>query len=262
MLKQFVMHRVLPALNPLLRKARVKIAPWNAATRDLGDLIDHLKTLGMDFRTVIDVGVAHGSPGLHDRCSQAKFFLVDPVPALKDSLQRLAGRLGGEAFNVAAGSQDGEMTFYVHSDTSGSSAYQQEEGALLDGRQVTVPVRRLDTIIPRELARPALLKIDTQGAELEVVEGASGLLDQIDMIVAETSFHQMRKGTPEVHQVIAAMAARGFVPYEMIEGFYRPIDGAMAQIDVAFVPEDSPLRRHKAAFSPEQAADYAKRYDR
>lgn len=260
MFKQFVAYRVLPALNKLLRMARVKLVPWNAPTRDLGQLIDHLKSLGMDFRTVVDVGVAHGSPGLHDRCRNATFFLVDPVPSLKHRLDELAERLGGTAFNVAAGADDGEMSFFVHTDTSGSSAYPQQEGGLLDGEEVKVPVRRLDGLIPAGIARPALLKIDTQGAELEVVRGATRLLEEIDVIVAETSLHEMRKGTPEIGEVIAEMARLGFVPYELIEGFYRPVDNALGQIDIAFVPRDSELRAHRAAFSPEQAEQYARRY--
>ena len=153
------------------------------------------------------------------------------------------------------------MSFFVHADMSGSSAYPQQEGALLDGEEVKVPVRRLDGIIPTGIPRPALLKIDTQGAELEVVRGATRLLDEIDVVVAETSFHEFRKGTPEISEVIAEMGRLGFVPYEVIEGFYRPIDNALAQIDIAFVPRDSRLRAHQAAFSPEQAERYARRYE-
>lgn len=262
MFKEFVVHNMLPVMNRLLRPGRVKLVPWNAPNRSLGQFVDHLKSLGMDFRTVIDVGVAHGSPGLHDRCDNATFYLVDPVPSLKHKLEDLAKRLRGHAFNVAAGSEDGEMSFFVHTDTSGSSAYPQQEGALLDGQMVKVPVRRLDSIIPAQLAGPALLKIDTQGAEIEVLKGAAGLLDQIDVIVAETSFHQMRKGIPEVHEVITFMAERGFVPYEVLEGFYRPIDNALGQIDFAFVPVNSPLRARREAFTPEQAERYARKYER
>lgn len=260
MFKQFVAYRLLPALNKLLRLARIKVVPWNAPTRDLGQFIDHLKSLGMDFKTVIDVGVAHGSPGLHDRCRDAIFFLVDPVPHLKTHLAQLARKLGGTAFNVAAGSQDGELTFFLHTDTSGSSAYPQQEGRVLDGEEVSVPVRRLDGLIPGGIARPALLKIDTQGAELEVIRGATRLLEEIDVVVAEASLHEMRKGTPEIGDVIAEMASLGFVPYELIEGFYRPVDNALGQIDIAFVRSDSELRAHQAAFSPEQAERYARRY--
>ena len=95
MFKRFVVHKVLPSLNKLLGLGRLKLVPWNAPTRDLGQFVDHLKSLGMDFKTVIDVGVAHGSPGIHDRCGKATFFLIDPVPSLKESLVKLAERLGG-----------------------------------------------------------------------------------------------------------------------------------------------------------------------
>ena len=39
----------------------------------------------------------------------------------------------------------------------------------------------------------------------------------------------------------------------------RALDGALAQIDLAFIRKDSPLRSQSAYFSPEQLADYLKR---
>ena len=167
--------------------------------------------------------------------------------------------MGATSFNVAAGDRDGEIEFNVHDDVSGSSAFKQVEGPALDGKTVTVPMRRLDTLIPGPVARPAVLKIDTQGAELLVISGATRLLTEMDVVIVETSFHSFREGAPEISDVIGAMAEHNFVPYEILEGHYRPVDGALAQVDVAFVPRSSRLREQRGVFSEDQMVSYLKR---
>jgi FkbM family methyltransferase len=247
---------LLAIANRVLNLVSLKVVPLRTPTRDFKGFFRHLKAQGVDFRTVIDVGVAFGTPALYDAFPKAKFYLVEPVPGCSATLKELAKRLNAEAFNVAAGSKDGALDFFVHSDVSGSSAYRQWEGEFLDGQLVRVPVRRLDALVPPPLARPCLLKIDTQGAELEVLAGSTGLLGEVDVIIAETSFHEFRKGAPEFKAIVTELAALGFECYEVLEGHYRAVDNALAQVDLAFVRTDSSLRNTKGFFSPAQARRY------
>jgi FkbM family methyltransferase len=212
----------------------------------------------MRFATVIDVGVAFGSPQLYKSFPKAKFYLVEPVPTCKPLLDKLVNEMNAEAFNVAAGAEDGVMEFFVHPDTSGSSALRQWEGEAMDGTMHQIPVRRLDSLITGTLARPSLLKVDTQGFEIPVFEGASGILDQIDVIISECSLHQFRKGAPEIFDIMKKMDELGFICYEVLEGHYRPVDNALAQVDLAFVKKDSPLRAEKGVFSAAQVESYLK----
>ena len=49
-----------------------------------------------------------------------------------------------------------------------------------------VPVRRFDQVI-EHFARPALAKIDAQGAEVMVLSGRGERLSELDAIIVETS---------------------------------------------------------------------------
>ncbi len=158
---------------------------------------------------MIDVGIAFGTPAFYSELSTAKFYLIEPVPQCKPLLEKLERQLGATSFNVAAGAVDGETEFHIHPDISGSSCLKQSEGVKLDGELVSIPIRKLDTIIPRDIARPCLLKIDTQGNELEVIKGAKELLNNVDIVIIETSFHEFRHGAPEIHDVIIAMTELG-----------------------------------------------------
>jgi hypothetical protein len=50
------------------------------------------------------------------------------------------------------------------------------------------------------------------------------------------------------------MHERGFDPYDLVGHSYRPIDRALAQVDIAFVKRDGPLRSHHSYATPEQRA--------
>lgn len=258
-LKEFVRSRVLPPINTVMKAFSLKLVPASTPNRDFSAFVAHLRSVGLEFKTVIDVGVAFGTPGLYDSLKgqgDVKFYLVEPVPECAPVLKNYERELGATTFNVAAGAEDGTISFNVHSDVSGSSSFEQWEGAEMDGKLVTVPVRRLDTLIPGPLARPSLLKVDTQGSELQVIEGAAGILADIDVIILECSFHQFRKNAPEFNEIVVRMNALGFACYETLEGHYRSVDNAMAQIDLVFVPQASALRNERGYFSSEQARKY------
>ncbi len=59
-----------------------------------------------------------------------------------------------------------------------------------------VEVRRLDELITEEdVSHPILMKIDVQGAELDVLRGASGLLDAVREILVECSLVELYAGS-------------------------------------------------------------------
>jgi FkbM family methyltransferase len=249
---------LLQFLNRLLKPFGVGLRRRGHPTRTFGEFIEHLGRQGLRFRTVIDVGVAAGTPALYAGVPHAKFHLVEPVPGALDQLRPRVRHLNAEFHPVAAGAEDSTVTFFVHDDVSGSSLYRQAEGPVLDGREVTVPMRRLDTLLPAVLDRPVLMKIDTQGHEMGVIEGAAGLLRQIDVVILETSMVAFREGIPEFADVVIAMQTLGFRVYDLLEGHERALDGALAQVDVAFVPQASPLRADPRFFNDQQLSAYVK----
>ena len=62
------------------------------------------------------------------------------------------------------------------------------------------------------------------------------------MVILEVSLFQFVEGGPELHNVVAFMKAKGFVAYDMFGGHTRPLDGALAQVDIVFVKERGVFR--------------------
>ena len=75
-----------------------------------------------------------------------------------------------------------------------------------------MPVARLiDVLDVSILPRPILLKLDVQGAELDVLKGAENLLLFVDAIYCETSFVQLYESQPLANEIASYLIERGFV---------------------------------------------------
>src|SRR6201996_2394218 len=246
-------------INRVLEIFGLRLLRANAPVRSFGLFFNHLKSLGFDFRTVIDVGVAFGTPSIYQAFPRARYFLVEPVAECRPILDKLKAQLNAEYFLVAAGAENGEVTFNVHDDVSGSSLFSQAEGKALDGEARRIPMRRLDSLLPETLEHPVLLKLDTQGAEIEALKGLGKRIEEIDLLVLETTMLPLRNGIPQFVDIVRFCDEAGFAVYDVLEGHMRALDGALAQIDLAFVRKDSPLRQQASFFSPAQLADYLKR---
>ena len=60
------------------------------------------------------------------------------------------------------------------------------------------------------IQRPAFLKIDVQGYELEVLKGSCDVLDCIDLVYVECSFIELYAGQALAHHVIEWLLPYGF----------------------------------------------------
>ena len=253
---------IFQGVNRVLEIFGLRLLRTNMPARSFGLFFKHLKSLGFEFRTVIDVGVAFGTPAIYRAFPRARYFLVEPVAECRPVLEELKQRLNAEYFLVVAGAENGEATFNVHADISGSSMFSQAEGKALDGETRRIAMRRLDSLLPETLERPVFLKVDTQGAEIEVLKGLGKRIGEIDLLVLEATLMPLRNGIPQFADIVRFCDEAGFAVYDLLEGHMRALDGALAQIDVAFVRKDSVLRSPTGFFNSEQVAEYLKRSSR
>jgi FkbM family methyltransferase len=222
--------------------------------RTLAEALAHARRVGVAPGTVVDVGVAAGTPDLYAAFPDAALLLVEPLADLhRAELDALAGRRPTVVAPVAAGPAPGERRIAVHRVPACSSML---GGRVGEGEAVqrTVPVARLDDLVAEHrLAGPHVLKVDVEGGELEVLAGAPRTLAAAQLVVLEVSFFALVPGGAQVADVVCWMRDHGFVPYDVVGGHVRPLDGALAQLDVAFVPADGPLRADHRYATAEQA---------
>ncbi len=185
-----------------------------AAVEHEGAALDH------PYRTVVDVGANRGQFLLvaARRFPAAALIAFEPLAGPRDVLRRAVPRRRPvRLFEMALSDRAGTATFHVSraDDSSSLLPIAPVQVSTFPGTdevaQLPVRTARLDgELSPADLEPPVLLKIDVQGGELEVLEGATGLLPGIDTILVECSFAELYAGQPRADAVVRFLAGHRF----------------------------------------------------
>jgi FkbM family methyltransferase len=99
-----------------------------------------------------------------------------------------------------------------------------------------VPLHPLDSLAPKWLreSRSALLKIDTQGFEAEVLKGAEQTLLRVQGLQLELSLVPLYSGQVLMPELMAEIAALGFELWASYPAFCDARSGRLLQVDATF----------------------------
>lgn len=212
---------------------------WPAALLGVAAAIEHEQIpFRYDHRTVIDVGAARGQFAIvaRRRFPQARIVSLEPLAAAQRTLRRIAKRYALEILPLAAGVSNEDAVLRVSAADDSSSLLpigDAQRGTFPGTQEVArepVHVVRLDAVVS-DFDRPALLKIDVQGAELDVMRGASGILPSIDEVLVEASFIELYVGQALADIVLDLLVDQGF----RLRGVYSVAytsDGQCVQCDL------------------------------
>lgn len=216
--------------------------------------LELLRQNGLAPCIVVDVG-AHA--GTWSRMAAAVFpetdiHMFEANQEKEQTLQRLCAELGRRCYYHVAllGAKSNEtITFYVQD--TGSSVL--PELTAFPRNAETKTLHRLDDLLHVDAAKgPILLKLDVQGYELEVLKGASGVLEKAEAVILEISLLPYNQGAPLAAEVINWLAEHGFVLYDFCGQARRETDSAVFQCDVVFVAASSPIRAHRPFWQQEE----------
>lgn len=208
--------------------------------------VEHLHPIRLvKAATLIDVGANKGQFSLAFRQLRpdSRIIAFEPLPAAGDTYTALfKGDAGVELHRYAIAEKRGTASFHVTDRADSSSLLkpgeaQQRAFGVSEARRIEVEVRTMDDCVdPATLAHPVMMKIDVQGAELEVVRGC-GFLDQIDYIYSELSFVELYEGQALFQEFAAYLAGKGF-----------ELAGAFNQVETAeFGPTQADFLFRRAA---------------
>jgi FkbM family methyltransferase len=196
------------------------------------------------IKVVLDVGANCGQFGGELRRSgySGRIVSFEPLSAAHRELQERV--VGDPAWTVAPrmalGNQESEVLINVSAFMQASSLLQPSDN-LVDmlpeaaaSTRETVPCRRLDNVVGEYLHPEdrALLKLDVQGFEKQVLEGAELLLPGISGIYIEVSVVPLYDGQALAPEILDYLRRRGFEVWYITPGYVDPRSGQMLQYDV------------------------------
>lgn len=205
--------------------------------------ISHLLRRGFRPKVVLDIGAAKGYWSLV--CGQffaeALFFLIDPLTESEPFLRQACD--ADPRFHyllTAVGSEPGEALMNIAGDCEGSSLCHWE--GVGPSQQRRVPVTTVDHLLSAgRIQAPDLVKIDVQGYELRVLQGALQMLRHAEVLIVEVNLYEFAGGYARVHEVIRFLADRQFYMFDLAGALRRPYEDDLGELDIVFVSARSPL---------------------
>jgi FkbM family methyltransferase len=150
--------------------------------------------------TIIDVGANEGAYALSVLAANesARVFAFEPHPRTYQRLSvRSLQRINLIPINAACGSEPGECALYDHRDSSGTGHASLHSGVIEtihhdEADSTIVKVITLDSFFKeRGISTVELLKIDTEGHELEVLMGTASALHEGRVKAIQFEFNEM-----------------------------------------------------------------------
>lgn len=195
---------------------------------------------GLNIATVIDVGASDGrwSERLMKFYPDANYLLIEAQQGHLEGLKSCKERNPKLDFVLAAAGRAAGKIYFNHNNLFGGLA----SDTLLDGNCIEVPVISMDEEIKkRKLQGPYLLKLDTHGYEIPILEGAEEVIQAAGLIIIEVYNFQLTKDSLKFWEMCSYMEKLGFLPIELVDPMLRKNDRAFWQMDLFFIPSKSPI---------------------
>ena len=184
--------------------------------------------------TVVDVGANEGQYGLRLRAAgyPGRIVSIEPFRPAHAHLSAVASEDPDwiVAEPMAIGAVDGEAKLQVFN-RSDMNALAPAAPATLEAfpklhqvGEATVPVKRMDRaihgLVPNFDASKTFLKVDAQGSEDAVLEGAGDLLGQLKGLQLELSFLSLYEGEKTYLDLLGRLAETGWATHLVISGHF------------------------------------------
>lgn len=195
-------------------------------------MFDVLKAAGWSPKTILDIGgyKGHWTRAVRMHFPFATFAVVEPNSHLE--LQSL----GVPVYHELLSSTAKEVPWYSNLST-GDSLYKERTGHYANVAPVIRRTTTLDALFPTH--RFEFVKIDCQGAELDILAGGSTMLQATEVLLLECPFAgQYNDGAPSFADYIHALDTMGFAPLELPE--LHRANGILCQVDILFLRKTSP----------------------
>ena len=184
------------------------------------------------IETVYDVGACNGwwYSGVRPFLPEANFFLFEANPEYEEILKQTGQRV----FNkLLSNPGRGEVDFYNGTNT-GDSYYKETTTIYDDKTSIKMPTVTLDELIEQNnLPIPQLLKLDTQGSELDILKGATKLLGKTELIISELPIIEYNRGAPNISEYLEFFKSHDYIPVDVLE-VHRG-EETLIQLDILFI---------------------------
>ena len=231
-------------IKSFFNKLGYEVTRFNPSESQLARLIKGFEIFGVDF--VIDIGANTGQFAKNIRHAGYNEIIVSVEPMTSAHKELLDESKKDQKWNIfercAIGDHNGEIEINISENSVSSSLL-----PMLDTHYLAAPesvyinkelvkIKTLDVVMS-EIAhknKSPFLKIDTQGYEWEVLDGAKNSLSLFAGILVEISFAELYQGQRLWKEIILRLESNGFELWSIEPNFIDKSSGKVLQADALF----------------------------
>jgi FkbM family methyltransferase len=192
-----------------------------------------LQTVGWSPRTILDIGGYKG----HWTRQVRSMFPFARVTIVEPNHHKELETIGVPVHYEVLSSEISQVPWYSNM-TTGDSLYKELTRHYSNVSPTMRTTTTLDTLFPGE--QFDCIKLDCQGAELDILKGGKELLNTTDVVLMECPFAgKYNEGAPTFIEYIQYMDSIGFSPLDITE--LHRANEILCQIDILFLRKTSPL---------------------
>ena len=217
----------------------------------LPDPFEEMRRLIPEARVIFDVGAHHGHVSLRYRqlFPLATVYAFEPFP---DSFAQLSRNTSNDAmirpFNFGLADTPGPRLFSTNASSATNSIFETDargsevwgKGLLETSQRIPLPFSTIDQFLAdSSLAAIDILKLDVQGAEYLVLQGARRSTSRIKLIYSEIITQPTYQEQQALHDVLRTFQDSGFLLHNFYE-LSRTTGGKLRQLDAIFANRELP----------------------
>ena len=203
---------------------------------------------GFTASNILDLGANRGlwsSTIKRSVFPTATYFLIEGSSRHEQTLRTL-----GLPFHIGlVGSRTGFTTFWmlkenVDKDGTGSSIFMENTAAFNElHKRVSInsSIDTLDNIISSKQLGPfQIIKIDVQGAEVDVIKGGRNAFSMAEIVFTEAPIMNYNNGAPGLLELYMMLHKKGYEIFDILD-LARDSSQFLLQIDIMWVKKSSKL---------------------
>src|SRR3989337_1943755 len=209
------------------------------------DMFHHirvLKKLGFSPDFIVDAGAYKGgwTQQVLKIYPESTFLMIEAQSSKAADLNVLTEQFKNVHLeNILLGDSERENVTFFEMET-GSSIY--HENTSNKRSETLLEMKTLDSITAKyKIKGDCFLKMDVQGAEIDILKGAEKFLNLTEFILLEVSTLDYNENSPDFAQVIQYLHKIGFLLFDICDE-HRTDENVLFQVDLIFVKSSSRFR--------------------
>jgi FkbM family methyltransferase len=193
-------------------------------------LVHKLKHHNFDIKNILDIGAHKGewTKKFREYFPDVHSLMIEANPNHAEFLQHV-----GEFKIALLGKNNEEVDYYECTDVQnnhGNGIYKENTNVPFKAKK-----RKMVTLESLVSGQFDLIKMDVQGAELDIIQGSPSIIHNTKYLWLEVNVHNYNIGAPRAGQIIAYLDQIGFEIFDVADVNHFGNEGHLLSMDLLFI---------------------------